>query len=143
MTFPLKTMEGQYFDPLIKYNGSPVLVIFYHTSCLGCTGRALPLAYQFSGEYPHIQLVVVHVDFKNRISTVDEINSVFTDNTPPFEIYRDENGQNFYHYNAEGTPHWLLFDSEGHLRQSIFGSQENAQNRLYYALEEMTSPLNE
>lgn len=142
MKFPLRTLNGEDFNPLKAFEGQIILVIFYHSSCLGCTGRALPLAYQLSREYSSVQLVVVHVDFKNRETTVDEINSVFTDKTPPFEIYRDENAQNFYHYHAEGTPHWLLFDTEGRLSHSVFGSQENVQNRLYYALEEITSQLN-
>jgi thioredoxin-related protein len=41
-------------------------------------------------------------------------------------------------FKAEGTPHWLIFDEKGTLTHSIFGSMDGAQNRLYYALEEVS-----
>jgi hypothetical protein len=40
-------------------------------------------------------------------------------------------------FNAEGTPQWLLISEKGELFRSIFGSQDNAKNRLYYALESL------
>ena len=137
-----QTMDGKLFEPIVNNPEKPVLILFYHTDCLGCTGRALPLAYQLSREFPDIQLVVVHVQFKSRPVSHDDILAVFTDKTPPFPIYLDENAAMYTKYEAEGTPHWLIFDSNGRLAHSIFGSMEGAQNRLYYALEEVVQNKN-
>lgn len=132
-----QTMDGNLFQPVANNLSKPVLILFYHTDCLGCTGRALPLAYQLSREFPDIQLVVVHVQFKSRPVSRDDMLAVFTDKNPPFPIYLDENAAMYKKYEAEGTPHWLVFDKNGRLSHSIFGSMEGAQNRLYYALEEV------
>lgn len=131
------TLDGKLFHSVVHHHSNAVLILFYHTDCLGCTGRALPLAYKLSLEFPDIQLVVVHVQFKSRSLSKNDILAVFTDNTPPFPIYLDENAAMYTKYKAEGTPHWLLFDKNGRLAHSIFGSMEGAQNRLYYALQEV------
>lgn len=137
LLFPLKSLSGEAFDPLLTYKGTPILMIFYHTSCLGCTGRALPLAFKLQKDHPSVQLVVIHTEFNSMKCSIDDILSVFTDRHPPFPIYLDENAFNFNYFEAQGTPHWLLFDKRGQLKHSIFGSQANAHNRLLYALEEL------
>ncbi|MCB9226602.1 MAG: TlpA disulfide reductase family protein [Chitinophagales bacterium] len=134
----LKTFSGDSFNPLEAYKGEPILVLFYSTSCLGCTGRALPLAYKLSQENPNVKLVVVHVQFASMPFTQQEIMDIFTESKAPFPIYLDEDAINYHHFSAEGTPHWLLFDKNGKITHSIFGSQEGAQNRLLYALAELT-----
>lgn len=135
-TLPVYTLEGLPVDPLREAAGSPTLVLFYHSACLGCTGRALPLAYQLSQEYKKLQLVVVHADFPSMPVSRDELLAIFTAAQPPFPIYRDPGAREYHRYEAEGTPHWLLFQADGTLSHSFFGSQKGAQNRLYYALEE-------
>lgn len=137
MKFPLTTFDGDQFDPLETYTGKPVLIIFYHTSCLGCTGRALPLAYELSKQNPNVQLIVVHVEFKSMPCSKDEVLAIFTDQKPPFPIYFDNDAKNYVNFGAEGTPHWLLFNKTGNLTHSVFGSQEGAHNRLLYALAEL------
>jgi thiol-disulfide isomerase/thioredoxin len=137
LEFPLKTFEGDHFDPLQTYSGKPILVIFYHTSCLGCTGRALPLAYELSKQNPKVQLIVVHVEFKSMICSKEDVLAIFTDQKPPFPIYFDQDAKNFLSFEAEGTPHWLLFNKNGNLTHSVFGSQDGAHNRLLYALAEL------
>ncbi len=138
-TLPLKTLDGNNFDPLFEYKGNPLCVVFYHTSCLGGTGRALPLAYNLSREFPGIRFVVVHVNSPSMLLSHQEILSVFVNSTPPSPIYLDPEATNFKKYHAEGTPYWLIFDNHGNIVNSIFGSQENAQNRLYYILEELSN----
>jgi hypothetical protein len=133
---PVFTLEGLPVDPLRQSAGSPTLVLFYHTACLGCTGRALPLGYALSKEYPALQWLVVHADFPSMPVSKNELLAIFTDAQPPVPIYRDPGAREYHRYAAEGTPHWLLFQSDGTLSHSIFGSQEGAQNRLYFALEE-------
>ena len=39
--------EGNRVDLLTEYKGIPLLLIIYNNACLGCTGRAIPLAYEF------------------------------------------------------------------------------------------------
>ncbi len=137
MSLNLYTLDGKPVNIFDLYKNQTILLLFYHTSCLGCTARALPLAYQLSKEFSAIQLVVVHIEFNNNRFSAREINEVFTDGVPPFEIYIDKNAHNYKQYHAEGTPHWLIFDNKGVLKHSIFGSQANAKNRLLYALEEI------
>lgn len=36
-----------------------------------------------------------------------------------------------------GHPHWFAFAPNGELVRSVYGSQENAQTRLAYLLEEL------
>ncbi len=136
-TLILNTIDQKPIDILEMYKNQIILVVFYHSSCLGCTGRALPIAHNLSIEFPKIQLIVVHVELGHKHWTKNSIFEIFTDSAPPFEIYLDESAQNYKKYQAEGTPHWLVFDKNGQLRHSIFISQANAHNRLLYALEEM------
>jgi len=114
----------------------PILLLFYNNQCLGCTGRAIPFAYKLQNEFA-CRLILIHSDF-GRVSTEEEIKSIFTVTEIPFEIYKDENHQLYNHFNCEGTPHWVLFNQQAEVIQSIFGSQANAQNRLFYSLDEVT-----
>lgn len=49
----------------------------------------------------------------------------------------DENHQVFDQFESAGTPQWILITHKGELFRSIFGSQDGAQNRLFYAIEEL------
>ena len=115
--------------------GSPLVLIIYNNACLGCTGRALPLAYHYQQTYKHLTVIGIHSNFGEAVVTKEDIKSIFTSGEVPFPIYIDENHQVYNQFNADGTPQWLLITSDGYLYKSIFGSQEGAQNRLSYALE--------
>lgn len=124
-------------DLLKKYAGKPLLIIIYHNQCLGCTGRAIPMAYEFQKEYKNFQILGIHTNHNNTKITESDIKSIFTIDRIPFPIYLD-NGQKVYdQFQSEGTPQWVLIKKDGTLFRSIFGSQEGAQNRLMYSLEEM------
>ena len=109
---------------------------------MGCTGRAIPLAYDFQQKYPSIKVIGIHSDFPNREGTKENINAIFTSGEAPFPIYIDENHEVYHQLEADGTPHWLLFNKRGELYKSIFGSQDGAQNRLFYSLESMVNQEN-
>jgi hypothetical protein len=118
---------------------------------LGCTGRAIPLAYEFQKKYPSIQVAGIHANFVNREATKASIKNIFTSGEIPFPIYIAAHHKVYDQFNAEGTPQWLVISEKGDLFRSIFGSQANAQNRLFYALESLvknntnnsdTKPLN-
>jgi len=128
-------LEGNKVDLRSKYDGKPLLIIIYNNDCLGCTGRAIPLAYEFQQNFEAIQVIGIHANFKNRAATESSVKSIFTSGEPPFPIYIDENHQVYDEFNSEGTPQWLLISPKGELFRSIFGSQAGAQNRLSYAIE--------
>ncbi|SMG14219.1 AhpC/TSA family protein [Marivirga sericea] len=122
---------------LEKYKGKPLLIIIYNNQCLGCTGRAIPLAYEYQQEYPNLQVVGIHSIFNKKPVTEEDIKSIFTTKELPFPIYLDQNHQIYDQFESEGTPQWLLITAEGNMYRSIFGSQLGAQNRLMYALDEL------
>lgn len=133
----VKDFNDQVVDLTALYKDQAQLLLIYNNDCLGCTGRALPLAYEFQQQYPSIQVAAIHANFTNREGTPENIKSVFTSGELPFPIFIDEHHQVYDQFQAEGTPQWLLIIANGTLYRSIFGSQDNAKNRLYYALESM------
>lgn len=133
----VKDFQGKTLDLRQVYAKENLLIIIYNNDCLGCTGRAIPLAYDFQQQYPNIKVVGIHSDFPNREGTKENIEAIFTTKTVPFPIYIDENHQVYDQVEADGTPQWLIIDKEGNLVKSIFGSQDAAQNRLFYTLEGM------
>lgn len=135
----VKDLEGSAVDLITEYKNKVLLLIIYNNDCLGCTGRAIPLAYEFQQKYPTIQVAGIHTNFINREGTKESIKAIFTSGENPFPIFIDEHHQVYDQFNAEGTPQWLLISEKGELFRSIFGSQDNAQNRLYYALESLVN----
>jgi len=133
----VKDLDGVVVDLVNIYTNKVLLLIMYNNDCLGCTGRAIPLAYDFQQKYPSIQVIGIHVNFINREGSKASIKSIFTSGDNPFPIYIDEHHQVYDQFDAEGTPQWLLLSKKGALFRSIFGSQDNAQNRLYYGLESL------
>lgn len=125
-------------DLLEKYANKNLLLLFYNNACLGCTGRAIPLAYKLKQTYEDIEVIGIHSNFGSNNITKDNILSIFTINELPFPIYIDNNHKMYDFFNSEGTPQWVLLTPDGEVYRSIFGSQGNAQNRLYYALESLT-----
>jgi hypothetical protein len=55
----------------------------------------------------------------------------------PFPVALDLDGSIAEHFEIGGTPHWLVFDERGEPVRSIYGSQDNAQTRLEYLLDEL------
>ena len=142
-SIPVLDLDGNAVDLMKKYADKVLLLIIYNNDCLGCTGRAIPLAYEFQQQYPTIQVLGIHADFVNREGTKAGIKSVFTSGENPFPIYIDKHHRVFDQFKAEGTPQWVLISEKGELFRSFFGSQENAQNRLFYAIESLVKNNNE
>lgn len=136
-SIPVLDLDGFPVDLMTAYKNKVLLLIIYNNDCLGCTGRAIPLAYEFQQQYPSIQVAGIHANFVNREATKASIKSIFTSGENPFPIYIDEHHQVFDQFKAEGTPQWVLISEKGELFRSFFGSQDNAQNRLFYALESL------
>ena len=128
-------LDGRKVDLMTQYKGSPLVLIIYNNACLGCTGRAIPLAYDYQQNNKQLTVIGIHSNFGDIVVTKEDIKSIFTSGEVPFPIYIDENHQVYDQFKADGTPQWLLITSDGYLYKSIFGSQDGAQNRLSYALE--------
>ena len=136
-SIPVKNFNNETVDLLVKYANENLVLLFYNNKCLGCTGRAIPLAYQFQQEYEAIRVIGIHSNFSTIETTEEDIKSIFTVNDLPFPIYLDETHEVYDAFNGEGTPHWVLITKQGQVHRSIFGSQSGAQNRLYYAIESL------
>jgi peroxiredoxin len=132
-------LVGNKTDLMIKYKGKPLLLIIYNNACLGCTGRAIPLAYKFQQENDTLQVIGIHSNFGNTEITKEDIKSIFTSKEVPFPIYIDKDRSVFDQFESEGTPQWILITREGKMYRSFFGSQEGAQNRLSYAVEALVN----
>lgn len=130
-------LEGNAVDLMRAYKDKILVLIIYNNACLGCTGRAIPLAYELQQTFPSIQVVGIHSNFPGREATKESIKAIFTSGELPFPIDIDPNHQVYDQFKSEGTPQWLLLTADGTLFRSIFGSQANAKNRLYYALESL------
>ncbi len=135
----LSDFAGNEIDLLRVYNGRPLLLLIYNNQCLGCTGRAVPLAYRLSKEFTGVEVVGVHTNFSGEPVTERDIMSIFTIEALPFSIYLDNEQKVYRQFASEGTPQWVLITAEQTVYRSIFGSQGNAENRLYYALEQVRS----
>jgi alkyl hydroperoxide reductase subunit AhpC len=133
----VQDFNGNQIDLIKEYQGKAILAIIYNNQCLGCTGRAIPLAYQLQKENLGIQVVGIHSNFTHTKVTENDIKSIFTIEELPFPIFLDAGHLVYDQFDSEGTPQWLLITKEGRLSRSIFGSQEGAQNRLFYALEQL------
>lgn len=119
-------------------HGAPALLLFFSIKCAGCTGRALPLSLDVAERYPDLQIVGIHSSF-SEVSTpsLDAIQSVINYFDLPYPVIVDDGDATFRAYLAEGTPHWILLNADGTVRNSIFGSMAGAQQRLTYALLEL------
>jgi len=140
-SIPVLDLNGHAVDLMSVYKNKTLLLIIYNNACLGCTGRAIPLAYEFQQQYPQIEVIGIHADFPNRTATKASIKSIFTSGEPPFPIYIDEAHRVYDQFQSEGTPQWILISKKGERFRSIFGSQDNAKNRLFYALESLTTTI--
>lgn len=135
--FIVKTLDGEQIDLMKQYEGKPLLALFFNIQCLGCVGRAIPLAYDFLEEFKGLNVVAIHTTFGKEEVTKDDILNIFTTRELPYPIHFDIGKSNYEKFECEGTPHWLLINKEGVIDKSFFGSQEGAQTRLVYALEEI------
>lgn len=133
----LNTLDGEPIDLIAAYAKKPILILFYNNQCLGCTGRAIPLAYELSKSYPNLSVVGIHSNFANQQFTKQDILDVFTSKELPFPIYFDQHHKWYDFFKCEGTPHWILLNEKAKIFRSFYGSQENSKNRLYYAIEEL------
>lgn len=134
--FTLTALDGTQVD-LRALHGQPILLLFFNIGCAGCTGRALPLTLDLARQYPALQLVAIHSHFSPTPVPIDSLKGVANYFKLPYPVLLDDGDAIFRHYQAEGTPHWVLINADGTIRKSFFGSMSGARQRLSYALIEL------
>ena len=140
MTPPLQLSGTLSGSPLTleTLRGQPTLLLFWNIGCAGCTGRALPLTLTLAERYPDLQIVAIHSVFPPRSEQpVREVSLVAKHFALPYEVALDAGDATYRAFGAEGTPHWVLLDRDGHVWRSFFGSMAGSQQRLSYALQEL------
>ena len=122
----------------------PGLLMFFNLECPGCVSRGIPLIKRmYSDHSDQLHFLAVHTSFGHRHFERQEVvptllRFIHEFAKLPFPVALDLEGQMAQQWQALGTPHWLVFGPKGELVRSIYGSQDNAQNRLGYVLEELT-----
>ena len=111
---------------LVSFKGKPLLVLFFYLGCPGCKGRAIPFANKLIYENTPINLVGIHSRFEGKEYTINELRQAKDEFYIRFPYYSDANDNDtFKAFEAGGTPHWILFDENGKIVQSMFGSDPN------------------
>lgn len=123
--------------PEAAWKDAWILLFFFNKDCLGCIGRGLPLARYFQHMYPEVKVAGIHANFPSATYSDSDLRELYEAQLLNFPVYQDEGAVAYKAFEAEGTPHWVFIGPGGEWLNSVFGSQENAQNRVYYQLAEV------
>lgn len=121
----------------------PGLVMFFNLECPGCISRGVPFLKSLHAEFgDRAWVLAVHTSRGHRLLPREQVEPQLTRFVQqyaklPFPVALDLSGDLARHWNTEGTPHTLVFAAGGKLLRSVYGSQDNAQTRLTYLLEEL------
>lgn len=138
---PADFVHGPPLPPPTRWD-RPGLVMTFNLECPGCVSRGIPFLKRLHGEFgERVHLLAVHTSFGHKLFTRDEVEPTLLKFARdyaklPFPVALDLDGTFARAWQTEGTPHWLAFAPGGELIRSVCGSQENAQTRLQYLLEE-------
>ncbi len=136
----LTSIFGDDIPNVADFKGKSLLILFFNLGCPGCKGRALPFANRVIHEKNEkINVVGIHTRFEGLEYGVDDFQKAKDEYYIRFPFYKDENESlTFRKYQAGGTPHWLLINTDGELEYSIFGSDpNNALLRLDLKIQEL------
>ncbi|BBN94406.1 alkyl hydroperoxide reductase [Deinococcus grandis] len=127
----------------------PGLVMTFNLECPGCVSRGIPFLKRLHAEFGDaVHLLAVHTSHGHRTLPREDVEPTLKKFAQdyaklPFPVALDLTGTLARHWHTEGTPHWLAFAPGGDLIRSVYGSQDNAQTRLQYLLEEWTGRTGE
>ncbi|MBB5374907.1 hypothetical protein HNQ07_000351 [Deinococcus metalli] len=122
----------------------PGLVMVFNLECPGCVSRGIPFLKRLHAEYSDaVTLLAVHTSHGHRLLPREDVEPTLVKFARdyaklPFPVALDTSGDLARAWHIEGTPHWFAFAPGGEVIRSVYGSQENAQTRLQYLLEEWT-----
>lgn len=120
----------------------PGLVMTFNLECAACVTRGIPFLKRLHAEFgDRVHLLAVHTSHGHHRLPREDVEPTLVKFARdfaklPFPVALDLHGEFARHWHTEGTPHWLAFAPGGDLLRSVYGSQENAQTRLQYLLEE-------
>ncbi|MFC3834690.1 MULTISPECIES: peroxiredoxin family protein [Deinococcus] len=120
----------------------PGLVMVFNLECPGCVSRGIPFLKRLHAEFGDaVTLLALHTSLGHRLlpreGVVPTLVKFAADYAKlPFPVALDLDGGIARAWHIEGTPHWFAFAPGGELLRSVYGSQDNAQTRLQYLLEE-------
>lgn len=120
----------------------PGLVMTFNLECAGCVSRGIPFLKRLHAEFgDRVLLLAVHTSYGHRALPRGDVEPTLVKFVRdfarlPFAVALDLRGDFARAWHTEGTPHWLAFAPGGELLRSVYGSQEGAQTRLQYLLEE-------
>lgn len=119
--------------------------MFFNLECPACVSRAVPFIKKLQREHgTGLKGALVHTALGHRRLERDEVVPTLVRFASEFAklpqpVALDLDGELASAWGVEGTPHWFAFDGAGELVRSFYGSQENAQTRLEYLLEELVA----
>lgn len=125
-------------------DGTATLVMFFNLECPGCVSRGVPFIKRVAaGSGGRVRTALVHTAYGHRALEREQVVPTLVRFAKEYArvgmpVALDLSGELAQEWGIEGTPHWFVFDGEGRLRRSLFGSQDNARTRLEYLLEELT-----
>ena len=129
--------------------GRPGIALLFNLECAGCVSRAIPgLKRAAPGLRDHAVAFAVHTAYGRRVlereAVVPNLERFARDFARlPFPVALDRTGAWAEDMGAEGTPHWLVWDADGTIERSVYGSQQNALTRLAYVLEAWGAAVDE
>lgn len=121
----------------------PGLVMVFNLECPACVSRGIPFLKRLHAEFgDRVELMALHTSRGHRLLPHEDVEPTLMHFARdfarlPFPVALDVSGDLARTWGTEGTPHWFAFAPGGELVRSVYGSQENAQTRLAYLLEEL------
>ncbi|THF69805.1 TlpA family protein disulfide reductase [Deinococcus sp. Arct2-2] len=138
---PSDFVHGEPVPPPAQWT-RPGVVMTFNLECPGCVSRGIPFLKRLNAEFgERAEVLALHTSFGHRLLEREDVEPTlirFAQNFArlPFPVALDVSGDLARAWHTEGTPHTLAFAAGGELLRSVYGSQENAQTRLWYLLEE-------
>lgn len=126
--------------------GKPGIVMAFNLECAGCIARGVPFLKRLGEEHgDRFQIALLHTAYGHRDLPREDVEPTvlrFAESFArlPFPLALDVSGDRAERWGAEGTPHWFVFDRDGTLVRSVYGSQDNARTRLEYLAQELLDP---
>lgn len=126
--------------------GKPGIVMAFNLECAGCIARGVPFLKRLAEEHgDRLQIALLHTAYGHRDLPREAVEPTvlrFAQSFArlPFPVALDVDGAMAERWGAEGTPHWFVFDRDGTLVRSVYGSQDNARTRLEYLAQELLDP---
>lgn len=123
--------------------GRPGLIMAFNLECAGCISRGIPFLKRLGIEHGDaLAIGLLHTAHGHRVLPRDRVEPQlrrFAESFArlPFPVAIDADGGLAERWGAEGTPHTFVFDRDGELLRSVYGSQENAKTRLAYLTQEL------